>query len=275
MYSLVNWKFLFTIIVISQIYFNQNNFSVEASDRVLDINTPVNFKRVIIKDQSFASYLRHLILKPVDSKVKYYDGSDKPDQNIHYRIIDIDVGKKNLQQCADAIIRLRAEYLYSIDNYNSIHFNFTSGDTAKYSDWMKGFRPQVKNNHVYWLQNEQSQNTYKIFRKYLETVFMYSGSYSLKKELLPVTDLRMIDIGNVFIQGGFPGHAIIILDMAKSLKDDQIAILLAQSYMPAQDIHILINENNRNMSPWYLVGHGDKLYTPEWTFNWSDLYKFK
>ena len=104
---------------------------------------------------------------------------------------------------------------------------------------------------------------------------MYSGSYSLKKELHPVEALKLIDIGNVFIQGGFPGHAIIVLDMAKSLNDNQIAILLAQSYMPAQDIHILVNENNHDISPWYIVGQCDKLYTPEWTFDWSDLYEYK
>lgn len=273
--SLISWKLLFGILLIGVFFVKTDGISAETPDKVFNIKVPDGFLRVTVENQSFASYLRQLNLKSIDSKVKYYDGSYKSNQNIHYRIIDIDVGKKNLQQCADAIIRLRAEYLYSVHNYGAIHFNFTSGDTAKYTDWMQGFRPQVENNHVKWMQEKQPYNNYKIFREYLKTVFMYAGSYSLKKELQPVENINMINIGDIFIQGGFPGHAIIVLDMAKSIDGDQITILLAQSYMPAQDIHILVNNNNHEMSPWYLIGQGSKLYTPEWTFNWSDLYKLK
>ena len=246
-----------------------------ASDKVVDINPPHGYKRNVINEQSFASYLRQLELKPKGTKVKYYNGSLKLNQNAHYRIIDLDIGSRNLQQCADAIIRLRAEYFYSIGDFKSIHFNFTSGDTAKYLNWIQGYRPQVKNNHVDWIKSHPPDESYISFRKYLDTVFMYSGSYSLKKELLQVPDLNKIEIGDVFIQGGFPGHAVIVIDMARSLTDGKIAILLAQSYMPAQDIHILVNQNDSNLSPWYIVGRTDKLYTPEWTFDWCDLYRFK
>jgi hypothetical protein len=50
--------------------------------------------------------------------------------------------------------------------------------------------------------------------------------------------------------------------------------LLAQSYMPAQEIQILINRNNRLISPWYELKEGD-IFTPEWTFEPSDLRRFK
>lgn len=247
---------------------------LKASDKVINIKVQEGFNRIAVKKQTFASYLRQLPLKPIGTKVKYYNGDDKPYQSAHYRIIDLEIGTKNLQQCADAIIRLRAEYLYSIGNFESIHFNFTSGDTAKYVEWMDGYRPQVKNNQVSWIKSAQPNLNYANFREFLDTVFMYSGSYSLKKELSPVSDLKEIEIGNVFIQGGFPGHAIIVIDLAKSVNDDKIIVMLAQSYMPAQDIHILINENDPNLSPWYLVGQTDKLYTPEWIFEWSDLHEF-
>jgi hypothetical protein len=269
--KLINLNFLFTLTIAIFFYTDSNN----ASDRISDIKVPEGYKRIVVDDQGFASYLRHLKLKPDGTKVKYFDGREKPSQNVHYRIIDLDIGQKDLQQCADAIIRLRAEYLYCKRDYKSIHFNFTSGDTAKYSQWINGFRPKVNNNIVSWIQVGPRQNNYNIFRKYLETVFIYSGSYSLKRELNSVTDIKLIQIGDIFIQGGFPGHAIIIVDMAKDTNNNHIAILLAQSYMPAQDIHILVNENNSNMNPWYLVGQGDKLHTPEWIFDWSDLYQFK
>lgn len=266
---------LYFIILINLVSLNIFKINAKAADKVMNIKTPECFERTVIEEQSFASYLRQLPLKPEGTKVKYYNGNDKPNQNAHYRIIDLDIGTKNLQQCADAVIRLRAEYIFSIGDFESIHFNFTSGDTAKYTDWMRGYRPQVKENHVFWIKNARAGQTYANFQQYLNSVFMYSGSYSLKKELSPVIDLKAIEIGNVFIQGGFPGHAIIVMDMLISIEDDKIAILLAQSYMPAQDIHILVNENDPDLSPWYIVGQNEKLYTPEWIFEWSDLYKFK
>lgn len=34
-----------------------------------------------------------------------YNGSQKPNQSVHYAVFDIDVGKEDLQQCADAVMR--------------------------------------------------------------------------------------------------------------------------------------------------------------------------
>jgi hypothetical protein len=47
--------------------------------------------------------------------------------------------------------------------------------------------------------------------------------------------------------------------------------MLAQSYMPAQDIQILKNPNDSDISPWYSANFVDKLLTPEWTFDTGDL----
>lgn len=255
--------------------YQQNSISTDLASKVGEIPVPYQFQRVDIPQESFGHWLRYMTLKEAGSAVRLYNGELKNRQSVHYRVIDIDIGHKNLQQCADAIIRLRAEYLYSKGSHEDIHFNFTSGDTARYIDWINGFRPLVKNDQVLWVKKDSSSNSYSSFRNYLETVFVYAGSYSLQKELEPVSDLTDANIGDVFIEGGFPGHAVIIIDKVKAVEDDKIAVLLAQSYMPAQDIHILVNNNNADLNPWYLLGEGDKLYTPEWTFEWSDLYRFQ
>ena len=62
---------------------------------------------------------------------------------MHLAVIDMDIGERDLQQCADAVIRLRAEYLYGTGQYDKIHFNFTSGFNAQYIKWMQGSRISV------------------------------------------------------------------------------------------------------------------------------------
>jgi len=252
-----------------------NRESLESSQQITDIKPSQGFQRQNTATNSFASWLQSLPLKNKNYKVRLFDGSLKYNQDAHYRVLNIDVGKQDLQQCADAVMRLRSEYLYSRKEFDKVHFNFTSGDTAKFSDWIKGFRPKVNNKKVKWIQSGKTGSSYSNFRKYLKTVFMYAGSYSLKKELNKVSEIKDIQIGDVFIQGGFPGHAVIVIDLAISEKDGSKVFLLAQSYMPAQEIHILKNYENSEISPWYKIKETDKLYTPEWTFEWSDLYRFK
>ena len=83
-----------------------------------------------------------------------------------------------------------------------------------------------------------------------------------------------MQIGDVFIQKGRPyGHAITVMDIAKNESGEKI-FMLSQSYMPAQDIHILKNPNNEGFSPWYKLNNEDDLVTPEWTFSYEDLMRF-
>lgn len=225
-------------------------------------------------DSSFSHYLRHFKLLPSDQKVELFDGSLKPNQSAHAAVLDIDVGKRDLQQCADAIMRLRAEFLYSINEHEKIHFNFTNGFRADYSTWKKGNRIKVSGNEVDWVSTEKDHSGYDSFKKYLEIVFAYAGTQSLSQELKH-KKLKDIVIGDVFIFGGFPGHAVIVMDIAYDKKGIDKYFLLAQSFMPAQQIHILKNPSNNKLNPWYSTKEiGDQLITPEWTFKVEDLMSF-
>lgn len=236
---------------------------------------PAGFVRISYPHDSFQDWLQHLPLKDSTELVKLYNGSLKLNQQAHFRIIQIDVGENDLQQCADAIIRLYAEYQYAQKRYAKIAFNFTSGHRAEFSSWAAGYRPRVEGNQVKWQKTAAADSSYLNFRAYLNTVFMYAGSYSLSRELQFVKNLKDIEVGDVFIQPGFPGHAVIVVDLAKKLVDHEKIFLLAQSYMPAQEVHILKNSENQKISPWYKVNEGAKLSTPEWIFNWTDLRRFK
>ena len=45
--------------------------------------------------------------------VYLFDGSIKKHQSAQFAVVDISVVKKVLQQCADPVMRLRAEYLFA------------------------------------------------------------------------------------------------------------------------------------------------------------------
>lgn len=239
------------------------------------IAVPAGFERVKVQPGSFGDWLRHLPLKPPGTPVLLFNGARKPNQSAHVAVVDIDTGRRNLQQCADAVIRLRAEYLYSKGLFEAIRFDFTSGAVASYARWRAGFRPEVKGDAVRWLKRAAPDSSYEGFRNYLETVFTYAGTQSLDRELEARGDPNQMEIGDVFIRGGSPGHVVLVVDMAENRATAQRVFLLAQSFMPAQDIHILKNPDDADLSPWYPVPLMATVRTPEWDFRKSDLRRFK
>jgi len=238
------------------------------------IDVPKNYKRMPVASYSFAEYLRSFPLHPAHRKVMLYNGESKPNQHAHAAVLNLDVGNRDLQQCADAIMRLRAEYLYEQKRYDEIEFHFVNGFLASFDKWSEGFRIRVNGNQVSWYQTNKKRADRSVFMEYMQMVFMYAGTPSLEKELNKKI-LEDIAIGDVFIQGGSPGHAIIVMDVAKNDSSGDVIFLLAQSYMPAQDIHVLKNYNREDISPWFSVSDiNDKLNTPEWTFYKDDLKAF-
>lgn len=233
---------------------------------------PEGYERTEAKENSFSCYLRKLPLKPHNAEVKLYNGNLKLNQNVHMAVVNLEIGNRDLHQCADATIRLRAEYLYSIQAYNKIHFNLTNGFRVDYSKWIQGYRIVVEGNKTYWIKSAAPSNTYKDLKKYLTLVYTYAGTLSLSKELKTI-EYRDISTGDIFIQGGSPGHAVIVVDLAINKSTGKKIYLLAQSYMPAQEIHVLKNPESNN--PWYELNPDDKVIeTPEWTFYSHDLKRF-
>ncbi len=226
-------------------------------------NPPAGFERQHVDSSSFAYYLRHLPLKPAGTKVKYFNREAKQNE-VFSAVVDMSIGEKNLQQCADAIMRLRAEYFFSRKEFHNISFTLTNGFPADYEKWIQGYRVDVQGNKTVWRKEKPPSNTYTDFLAYMEFIFTYAGTLSLSKTLQS-KDLQNLAIGDVFIIGGSPGHAVIVVDVAENKKSEKI-FMLAQSYMPAQDIHVLKNLENTGLSPWYSNNFEGKLHTPEWSF---------
>ncbi len=234
---------------------------------------PAGYERQAQPDDSFASYLRRLPLKPDGAKVTLYDGRIKPDRGIYAAVVDLPIGRRDLHQCADAVIRLRAEYLFAQKRYDNIRFRFTSGFTAEYSRWRRGERIVVSGNSARWVPTGRPGDGPRSFWHFLEVVFSYAGTASLSRELLGVPGDNP-EIGDVFIQGGRPGHAVIVVDKAVDKMNGRKIFLLAQSYMPAQEIQVLQNPGDPSLSPWYPADFGEILVTPEWTFKAGDRMRF-
>ena len=120
--------FLFLIVLVSIFSCAQKNKEVkevilsvtEDTIKTLDTDTfrtvssvftpPENCIRSKTKDSSYAAYLRDLPLKPKGTLVTLFNGDKKQNYGVYAAVVDLPIGKKNLHQCADAVMRLRAEY---------------------------------------------------------------------------------------------------------------------------------------------------------------------
>lgn len=235
---------------------------------------PAGYSRATATATSFTYYLRNLPLKPQGSKVHLYDNSIKSYQTGTCAVVDMEIGNTDLQQCAEAVMRLRAEYLWKQKRYKEIHFNFMNGEKIEYSRWAEGERITVRGSKVTWAKTANKDYSYITFRKYLDKVFFYAGTSSLSRELISVP-IKNIEPGDVFIHGGTPGHAVIVIDVVKNA-NGQKAFICAQSFTPAQEIEILNNINNESISPWYVVKTGDvQIKFPQWTFTTTELKRFQ
>lgn len=238
----------------------------KASSLEQRIPPPSGFTRDRVAERSFSAFLRQLPLKPGTPPVHLFNGQLKDNQSAHAAVFDIDVGATDLQQCADSVIRLRAEYLYQAERFAELQFHATSGDMLSFDRWRRGERPSLAHRHVVWKNSAPAGHDYATFRAFLDVVFQYAGTHSLATEMLPVADGASLAPGEVFITGGFPGHVVIVLDRATNQKTGEVAVLLGQGYMPAQDFQLLRNPNDAALSPWYDASEMVPLRTPEWKF---------
>jgi hypothetical protein len=217
---------------------------------IQEIPTPDGYKRVPALPGSFAYWLRQLELKK-DKTVFLFNGMPKPVQTAQFAVINKSRSKTDLQQCADVIMRLRAEYLFDKGEYESI----------KFMDFNNTWYP--------WKGGSNREK----FANYLDNVFGWCGSASLEKQLKAVNVFAEIKAGDVLVKGGFPGHAMLVADVAINNKEEKIFMLI-QGYQPAQDMHVVVNPLDNKLSPWYPLPEGQEIITPEWKFFTHQLKKW-
>jgi len=206
---------------------------------------PKNYKRIIQSD-----YHNWIISREINTKdkVKYFDGKTIDGLGTDYKAKFVyDIGKRNLHQCADAVIYNNARYFFDTKQYKKISYTF-SHNTRVYS--------YVKEFNVF---NE------KTFKKYITMVWGYCGTWSLQEYDTIEVDIKEMQVGDMFLIGGFPGHTMSIVDIIENSEGNK-KFMLAQSFMPAQEQHILLNIND----VWF-----DSVNEIPWNFTAKDLRRFK
>ncbi len=230
---------------------------------------PEGFSRVQGEEGSLLAFLREYPVKEDGSPVLLYNGTEKGNQRAHAAVLALPIESEDLQQCADSVMRVYAEYFWESGQKERIAFHFVNGFYAQYTRWRDGERIRVEGNEVTWVQTDGFDDSYENLKKYLRYVFSYAGTLSMdaESEPVPADDLRA---GDVFLKGGSPGHVVMVVDLCEDGQGDR-AFLLAQGYMPAQEFHVLKNPLHED-DPWYYADElRFPLRTPEYTFEEGSL----
>ncbi|MBQ7359600.1 MAG: DUF4846 domain-containing protein [Lachnospiraceae bacterium] len=229
------------------------------------IKTPEGYSRTEAEEGSLTEFLREYAVKPDGSPVILYDGDEKWNQDAHVAVFELPIEAKDLQQCADSVMRVYAEYFWATEQYDKIEFHFTNGFLASYNKWREGYRISVDGNDVSWKKSAEYDASYETFVKYLRMVFAYAGTLSMEQESEKI-EVSEAYVGDVVLKGGSPGHVVLVVDVCENEQGER-AFLLAQGYMPAQEFHVLKNPLHEK-DPWYYEGEisGD-IETPEYYFS--------
>ena len=228
------------------------------------IATAPGFTRVAVPDKGFGAFLRTLPLAPEGTKVQDFRGAPLYDDGRHENIgavVDIDIGTRDLQQCADAVIRMHAEWHYGHGD-RDLGYHAASGQPLRYTKWLGGERmvPEGKAVHPRAVAAPR-KDEHAAMRAWLDEVFSWANTGSLAREGQAI-DFADVQPGDFFVMPGSPfGHAVLVLDVAKDAAG-RAALLLGQSYMPAQSFQVLRPSRD---AAWFVVEPGaTSVRTPFW-----------
>ena len=224
---------------------------------------------------SFAAYLRSLPIRSDRTDVLLYDGSPAPMPSAG--VIPLDLGPRDLHQCADTIARLRGEYLWSAGRAEEAAFHFTSGDLSRWSNWRRGRPLVVRGREVSVGRSSPKPETYASYRIWLDRIFTYASTRSLHRDATRVPTDAPLAAGDFFLHPGSPGHVVIIADLALGPNGAQ-AGLIVQGYIPAREVHVVSPERERSVGgAWFALGSGADaaLHTLTWRpFERASAWRF-
>lgn len=231
---------------------------------------PVGYARVPVAPKSFGAFLRTLPLAAAGSPVLTYKGAvlhEASHPNIA-AVVAIDVGRADLQQCADSVIRMHAEWQWSLGKRDE-QYATAGGPRMSFAKWLQGERHYWKDGKLATKNVGPTAPSHPGFRAWLDQVFGSANTGSLSKEARPIAVADLAP-GDFVVMSGVPfGHAVLVLDVARNAEGKRVA-LLGQGYMPAQSFQVLRKAPGE---VWFVIDEASgKLVTPFWDpFPWSAL----
>jgi hypothetical protein len=205
---------------------------------------------------AFGTWLRSRTVAPADQPVKTTRGAV-----VHHkaRVVELPVVRGDLQQCADSAIRLRAEW--QKERGEPVMFHATSGDPMSWERWQKGERPYEEGGKLKWRPGTDGG-----WDAYLSKVFLWAGTLSLKAYDTEPAEGDPVP-GDVLVDPGSPGHAVILLDVARTA--DRTYVLVGEGFMPAQDFHVELGPHDG----WWAWEDGVAL--PHWPLSAETHRRFR
>jgi len=234
------------------------------------IPAPYPYVRIPVRSGSLQEWLRNFPLRDYGAEVRLHDGRHSATE-AEWVVLDIECGRSGFQRGTALPIRLWSEYLWSTGKFWAIEFRLRDGRRVDFNLWGTGLRIVRVGDGLRFRDCGEKDFSYGSFRKYLDLFFRLrcAGLMSVSVRRLPAAEEP--EIGDFIYSGDRKGHAPLIMDKAVHAATGEEIYLLDQGGDPARDFHIVRNERERELNPWYTLGKD--LYTPQCVMDGTMVYR--
>ena len=149
------------VVIDEPVFINSTGMDIESR-----ICVPAGYERTEVANGSFSKFVRNYPLKEDGSPILLYNGK-KRNPEYCIAVFAMHLGDKDLQQCADSVIRLYAEYFRQTGQPARIAFHFVNGFLCDWNSYREGKRIQVNGNDVSWGASANADDSDEAFEGYL------------------------------------------------------------------------------------------------------------
>lgn len=272
---------LFFSLILSIMAFAQSTsgLNIDESGSTIEdrITVPEGYIRPPFPESSFQYYLRNLPLKEPDAKVVKYDGYDKF-FDCYAAVVEIDFPNESDLIHGEHIVQLlRGRYMFESSKYDLIDFSYDDNRDLSFQEYGEGYRWEWQDSIFVKKETAIASFSEINFNKYMNEIFLNTSTRGLMADTRGIS-FSELSTGDVFIHPGnqhSKGHSVIVMDMIVDPLTGERLVLLGQGFDPTQDIHILRNPFEADISPWYRVNE-EALYftTIQWNFRKKHCRRF-
>jgi len=236
------------------------------------IPMPRGYHEVAVRPGSFGEWLRYIAVAPPGTPVRDVGGKRLRMASRYAKAV-LAIDPREMQECADVVIRLRAEYLRQAGEPDKLVFPLTSGGSISWPRWIAGERPRLAGDRIVFGRTSERGDSREQFDDFLTSAFTWCGTISLARDGRSVSpeDIQPGD----FVSRPSPGstgHAMLIADVVEDDAGHHLA-LMVQGAMPAQTPHVALGHV---LGAWVVVDPAGALEVPGWRpFEWTLLRRFR